>query len=167
MKKLLFILMLALPMLCQAQSLQLPIDTALKAVVFTNVVETKGSKTDLYKKGVEFMATAFNSSKDVVQIKDEAEGKIIGKFKIQMQGSSLSFVMVKISLYFKDNKYKYVFDDFLFEGVNGNWDLYSEISPWRISKQSQKYIVNRVNDEINDLIKTLKVEIDKKSASDF
>lgn len=72
------------------------------------VVEVNNlDKTKLFSNALSFFANNFVSANDVIQIKDEPSGKIIGKGIIKNGNDSRK---IKISIDIKDNKYRYTID---------------------------------------------------------
>jgi len=99
MKKLLLILIM-LPFFSLAQQ-------------YSEVIETPGKTSDqLYSSAREWFALTFKSAKDVIQLEDPAEKKIIGKgfkvvnYNIKQYQVPLDMYFT-LSVQFKDNRYKY------------------------------------------------------------
>ncbi len=52
-----------------------------------NVIEVKGTKTNLYIKANEWMVNIFTSAKSVIQFQDKEEGIIVGKYLMHVYPS--------------------------------------------------------------------------------
>jgi len=84
MKKILFLILLSIPVLTFAQDAPqlpvLPIDSATKQITYKAIVEVPGvTAADIYSRSREWFATAFKSANSVLQMDDKAAGKLIGK----------------------------------------------------------------------------------------
>lgn len=110
MKKLLVLLVL-LPMLSFGQ----------ERLTYTNVVKVDSiSKNELYNRAKLWMASAYNSSNDVIQIGNKEEGQIIGKASIKylsrvFVGSATTggYIKYTIKIFVKEGRYKYEITDFI------------------------------------------------------
>lgn len=109
MKKLLLLFIL-FPVLLFAQ----------QPISFSEVVKTDSvSKEILFNKGMVWFVNAFNDSKEVIQLKDEANGQIIGKALLNYTGVDKYYrgnIYFTVELIFKDGRYKYDFKDFRHKG---------------------------------------------------
>lgn len=82
------------------------------------------TKDQLFSKATIWMATTFNSSNTVIQLKDKDAGKIIGKAKIQVNGPlngigqplGYDYVDYTISIDVRDGRYRCILSDFYHEG---------------------------------------------------
>lgn len=90
---------------------------------YTKVVSVETtSKSDLYINALEWMHKTYKSGKSVIQITDKDSGMIIGKavsqsltynnMGIKKDGGYFTYT---ISIYCKDNKYKYAIDNIIYE----------------------------------------------------
>jgi hypothetical protein len=83
---------------------------------YTDVIQIEGKNADqLYKSAKKWLAVNFNSSKDVIQMDDASEKKIIGKGTFQVtEGKGLiqilNTVYLTFNLQFKDGRYKYIIE---------------------------------------------------------
>jgi hypothetical protein len=92
---------------------------------YTAVVQTPGlTKAQLYAAGQAWFAKAFRSAKDVLQLQDAENGKLIGRGNFHyepklMQSSTgiRGFVRFDVTLEAKDGRYRYTFDRFVHEGA--------------------------------------------------
>jgi hypothetical protein len=91
---------------------------------YTDVVQVEGiSKKQLFNRAKMWIATYYRSSSDVLQIVDEENGQIVGKALIEYHSSvykgseaTKGYIRYKISIFFKDGRYKYSFSNFIHEG---------------------------------------------------
>lgn len=117
MKKSLLIILLLLPTAMQAQSIQIPVDSATRKIDYQGVVKADGlTKDELYTRAREWFAKTFNSAKDVIQMDDKSAGKIIGKGAAN--GSYFYLLTtIRFTLYYtvsitvKDGRYRYEITD--------------------------------------------------------
>lgn len=117
-------LFLAVHVIAQNETLQLPIDTTTKMITYTDVVnvDTSISKQELYSRAREWFAKAYNSSQSVIQMDDKENGKIVGKALTQVYHKSLGsnypsgHINYTISIYLKDGRYKYEVTNFYHTG---------------------------------------------------
>jgi len=89
------------------------------------IVELEGvSKDEIYKRALLFITKEFKSAKDVIQLQDKEEGRIIGKgallynaapFNPGLNYSGHFFFTVTIEC--KDGKYRYVIDQIRHEAT--------------------------------------------------
>ena len=112
--------------ICFGQTI-MPIDSNTYRITYQQVVELPNLKSEeLYLKAKEWFSNAFVRGKSVIDLDDDKGFKIIGKgtvnitFKNELgnigDGGNVSF---KISLFFKDNRYKYIITDFIHEQSPG------------------------------------------------
>ena len=91
---------------------------------YSEVVEVAGTtKHELYSRASLWFAETFNSANDVLQLKDESEGRLVGKGVIWYEPKGITGsepirgpvrFTTKVSV--KDGRYKYEFCDFMHEG---------------------------------------------------
>jgi Domain of unknown function (DUF4468) with TBP-like fold len=73
-----------------------------------NVVDVQLSKVDIYNKTLQWMAQTFNSSKNVIQMQDSAQGVIIGNGNVSFPwGAIAADVHIGFKIEIKDNKYRF------------------------------------------------------------
>lgn len=95
---------------------------------YTQIDSSKGTKTELFVKARIWVANAFVSAKDVIQMEDKDAGKIIAKGLFKIEGAKGGFgnllgydnVWFTISIDVKDSKYRCVLSDYKHEGGNYN-----------------------------------------------
>jgi hypothetical protein len=112
MKRTLFLL-LALPLFSYSQKDSI--------VTYTDVVKVDNvSKDELYMRARAWLADAFNSSKEVLQVQDKETGELIGKGTMETsipwknflyKGNFPVISRFKFSIWVKENKYKYEITD--------------------------------------------------------
>lgn len=108
MKKLLFIVMLIL----------------ISSVVFSqseHVIQLDGMKKDaIYNRSLTWLATAFVSSKAIIDIKDENQGIIIGNISVKLGNFLYSYmVQTKLQIDIKDGKARLTFTPMQCIGQDG------------------------------------------------
>lgn len=92
----------------------LPTDSA-GNVVFDSVIQVPGATKDvLFNNAQEWFVTAFKDSKSVIDVQDKEAGLIAGKGFIETNiwYGTLNGVEFKITMRFKDEKFKYTFSNF-------------------------------------------------------
>lgn len=121
MKKALLILLLICPILvfAQKETPKMPIDPATGKINYSEVVkvDSSTSKQELYSRGREWFAKAYNSSNNVLQMDDKDNGKLVGKALIKVYHKFLGehpsgYINYTIALYLKDGRYKYEITNF-------------------------------------------------------
>lgn len=121
MKLVVVILLMALPVVLNAQKLVKDPDTG--KYTRKGIVEIDSiSKDRLFSGAVEWIALNYRSAKDVVQFSSKEDGKLICKatflVTIFMQEAWIHHTMI---LEFKDNKFRYTFTDFVcYTVLSGN-----------------------------------------------
>ncbi len=99
----------------------MPIDSITNKIAYQDVIELPNHTAEqLYLKSKEWFSGTFVSGKNVIDLDDSKGFKIIGKGTINIlfknglgnvgDGGNVAF---KISLFFKDNRYKYIVTDFV------------------------------------------------------
>lgn len=98
-------------------STTVPINSETQKVDFTEAIEIDTTnKNELYSRAREWFAHTFISANDVLQMDDKDNGKLIGKATDKMPEMGANAVMhFTVSIYIKDNKYKYSFSDIHYE----------------------------------------------------
>jgi hypothetical protein len=154
MKKLLFTLLM-LPYMASAQ---ITINPETGFLHTQGVVEVPGTSYELYKKGLAWFADTYNSTKDVLQLEQEGE-KLVGR------GSMLtSYAMQKVRVYynlsidFKDDKYRYTIDKFIYNGGGGDIPLEQHYK----HKGMYKKMFADIDRQANTLIQSLNEYMIKK-----
>lgn len=175
MKKFLIVILL-FPFSSFSQIPILPIDSTTNLITYTGVVKVQGNKDELYSRAREWFAKAYNSSLNVIQMDDKE--KIVGKALMQVYFKALGkdqksgYVNYTISIYFKDNKYKYEITNFYHSGQyndDGNYisamgsceDMMAEKK--KSYKKVYDYILYQVDENINNLIISLKEAMGKQA----
>jgi hypothetical protein len=115
-------------LLCFASKAQdIPLDTVSKQVSYASVVETPGTKDELYTKARAWFATAFKDSKSVIQMDDKESGKLIGKgivlgnIRDALNITTLGTFKLNYTVYItvKDGKYRYEITEFNSQDLPG------------------------------------------------
>ena len=170
--KILFIILLPILSFAQKEIPNLPIDSVTQLITYTGVVQVTGNKDELYSRAREWFAKAYNSSLNVIQMDDKE--KIIGKALMTVYWKNLVGVTSEagnvnytISIFFKDGKYKYEITNFYHTGNQYISDIGScekmMTEKRRSYKKTYDYILNQVNENINNLIFSLKEGMEKQA----
>ncbi|WP_176763546.1 DUF4468 domain-containing protein [Pedobacter antarcticus] len=146
----------------------LPIDSTTKKISFTQTIDCKGSKAELFDKSVDWFALNFKSSKDVLQVKDKEAGKLVGSFIVY--NSEGGPVDANIIILVKDNKFRYTITDIVFSG-NGQfkpWTFEEEVNPWKVGmmKKGINFIKKESISSIQNLISSFRENMSKPSISE-
>lgn len=105
--------------------IKLPIDSATGKIMFAEKIKIDSvSKDELFNRASTWFVKRFNSSKDVIQKTDKAEGVIIGKalfmhYMTGLLGENIdagSEIRYVLTINVKDGKYKYELTDFIYNG---------------------------------------------------
>ena len=93
-----------------------------KDMVMENVHEVGLTKETIYNKSLEFMAKKFTDSKEVIQLKDKDQGKIIGKGMTKFTNvTAVIPCMFTVTVDIKEGKYRTIYEDFIgYWGANEN-----------------------------------------------
>lgn len=159
MKKIILLFVFALVSII-TYSQELPVDSITKKFTYEGVVAAEGlSKSDLYSRALEWFALEYKSSNDVIQLKDEATGKIIGKgfftVKYYFRDPSI-YHTIQISV--KDNKFKYVITDLFYkDSQKDTFPLEQFPSTW----MGKKKLYTTVDTEVKKVIEDLKISLTK------
>ena len=95
---------------CKIFGQDLPVDAETKLISYTKVVDApETSKAELYSRANEWFAKNYKSAQSVLQMQDKEAGKLVGKAicKTTLRGYDAGYVNYTISIFVKDNKYKY------------------------------------------------------------
>lgn len=112
-----------------------------------DVVDVKLSKSEIFNKCLQWMATTFVSSKHVIELQDSAQGVIIGNGIVDASWQSMSFVInFTLRIDIKDQKYR--FKSFNYIAHYGNTS-----NPG--NPNMSKELADRTRDKINELEKSL------------
>lgn len=84
------------------------------------------TKDQLYTRAYEWLAKAYRSANDVIQMQDKEAGRLVGKgtTTVRVRGVSAGYVRHTFTIYLKDGRYKYVLTDLVHE-PGGMKDVYS------------------------------------------
>jgi hypothetical protein len=95
-----------------------PKDAATGLIDYTDVVQVEGtSQAELFKRGKIWLASAFKSTKDVIQAEDKEAGFVVAKGFSTINIKSGSIVVPQklyytVKLNYKDGRYKYELTEF-------------------------------------------------------
>lgn len=163
-KPILICLMALMAIAAKAQKIAPPIDSITHKITYQGVVQANGNKDALYDKGLNWLAIAFKSSNDVIQIKDKENGKIVGKWVIQPAEEKIGLVSATITLLFKDGRFKYIITDLYYEGSGTGaysmspWPLEDDPGIWKsgMSKGGQHRVKDGTYTQVMALVDDLK-----------
>ena len=156
----------------------LPIDEETNKITYTGIVEMpfEIDKDLLYSRGVEWFAKSYNSAQNVLQMQDKENGKLIGRalFNVYHKGLGMTFesghINYTISLFFKDNRYKYEITDFIHTSNVESGMIKTSCDEMRFStkklyKKVYDYYFEQLDNNIKSLVIDLKQFMNKKSES--
>ena len=118
MKYLFLLCLLAFGLRAAGQASPLPIDSLTHKVAYQGVVQVPGAtQAELYSRAREWFAVTFGSAKAVLEMDDQAAGKLIGRenggFSQRLLGQeSVVTVWRTVNIQVKDGRFKYVFTNF-------------------------------------------------------
>jgi hypothetical protein len=112
-----------------------------------DVVDIKLSKSEIYNKCLQWMATTFVSSKHVIELQDSAQGVIIGNGIVEASWQSMTF-LIKFSLRIDIKDQKYRFKSFNYVAHYGNTS-----NPG--NPNMSKELADKTRDKISELEKSL------------
>lgn len=155
--KLLFTAFLLFPFSLVAQNMPLNSETGL--ITYQGVMEASGLQEDLYLKGKDWFNHYYDYNKDVFQSEQPNE-KLIGR-----DSFSVLFPLTKkrvnifytISLDFKDGKYRYTLDKFIYNGGGEDFPLEDHYK----MKAMYGEVLKSVDDEVKNLILSLNTAMKK------
>lgn len=154
-------------------------------ITYSEVIEVSVvDKTELFIRGREWFNDNFKSSKDVLQITDKESGELSGKgimkvdyiFKYMGERKFTTDVKFQMSVWVKDEKYKYEITNFYILGDEGNIEFglittsneTTKTAPgYNAKKLNEMYvsIKQEVDSKVKLLIDDLKMKMSKKSKS--
>ncbi len=128
--------------------------------VYESVVTVEGADQEtLYKRALMWFTKTYNSANNVLQMKDEKEGSLIGKglFKINYYTRNPS-INHTLSIFVKDGRFKYILTDLKYSDNQGeSFALEKFPKSWA----GKKKLYETVNSEILVLLKDLEVAMSK------
>ncbi|WP_375418163.1 DUF4468 domain-containing protein [uncultured Hymenobacter sp.] len=92
----------------------LPFDETTHQITYQGVVDVPGlTKDQLYVRAHEWLAKAYRSANDVIQMQDKEAGRLVGKgtTRVMVRGYDAGYVRHTLTIYLKDGRYKYVLTD--------------------------------------------------------
>lgn len=162
----------------------LPVDSTTNKITYSEVVAVDGNSAGvLYSKVKDWLTVSFKDSKNVLDLDDAINFKIVGKwqFSVWQMGNlgkepNGGHVDYTLTIMLKDNRYKYIITDFYHDrdsktpggyGAGGNLELetpqcgkfFMTMKNWgRIQEQTDTYI--------KQLVQSLKVHMGTKSQAE-
>jgi hypothetical protein len=170
-------------LLCNTAFAQLPIDSTSHLITYTGVVQANGTQQELYSRAREWFAKTYNSAQSVIQMDDK--DKIVGKalMKAYYKKYRFGYINYTVTIYIKDDKYKYEFTEFYHKGEYVGGGVYignTYISNADIpnlgpieglmdsqKKRDQKIFAAfsvQINDNVKSLIASLEETMNKQAA---
>lgn len=141
-------------------------------VEYTEVIVVDSASADqLYTAAKLWFAESFKDANEVLQVQDKEAGELLGKGLFYIPTNrfgytaiGLGFVRFQISISVKDGRYKYSFSNFIHEG--GKQQIYDcgpldNEKPTVCSKKIFIEVKEKTNDQINNLIESLKSSMTK------
>lgn len=168
MKRLHFAFLIFIPALSIAQQ-QIPLK---EGKAFYELIDSMPNvtKADLYNKSKVWFVNTFNSAKSVIQMDDKDAGVIMGKGLTGfdagniMTGPIKQYINYTINIKLKDNKYRMqIYDIYVSDGMA---TAYTTEQLLKYPKMNKKKI-ERIDNNVQDLIAGFKAAISKKSEDNF
>jgi len=147
-KIILSVLLLSVSVFVNAQDL--PVDPETKKITYTAVVDVPGmKKDDLYNRAKAWFVTSSGVTKLALELEDKETGKLLGKVNnpIKVNNPPLNnkfevgSVIYTVTVIAKDDKYKYIFTDFVHD--SDGRDKVISCGPLENKKSAAKSMVNR------------------------
>ena len=181
MIKHILILLLFTSVKASSQISSLPSDSSSGKITFQGVITVDSvSAKELFSRSKIWFAKTFNSSNDVIQNIDNDNYIIIGKAKMRAHAQNFGertwgYVSYSITIYCKDNRFKYVISDLYHEGdviatastytpsvglLSVNTPDSGGFSSYR--KKDFDKLCNEINVYMDQLVKSLKNDMNKK-----
>lgn len=160
-----------------ADAAGLPIDPITKLITYEGVVEVPGvSKADLYTRAYAWVAKAYRSANDVVQMNDKEAGQLVAKGNMRVTARALGIdmdagiVRHTLSIYAKDGKYKYVLTNLTHEDSRPKapsvGPLEQENLPFGMSKKVWANMKGKANRDARRLVSELQTAMTLKGMKD-
>lgn len=176
--KMKFVLIFLFPILSYSQDTSLSKTFPLKdnKVVFEKIDSTNKTAEEIYSQAKVWLANAFVSSNEVIQL-DDHNSKIIGKglFKFENKGGGslgdiTTFFTIDISI--KEKKYRIRLYDYLITNSNtsDNKTPIEQLHKRTYTGLSKKYFINaeiKIKEESENIILSFSNAINKKLEDDF
>ncbi|MDD5571525.1 MAG: DUF4468 domain-containing protein [Bacteroidales bacterium] len=147
---------------------KIPLDSATKLITYQEIVKSKFTKTQLYRRAIEWVSANFVNSQEATNIRDENNGILEGKYRFKIYnfdkaGNKIASGVVEYSfkIEIKDNKYRYTFTKY-----NIKANSYTPIEKW-FDKNAKSYsplyetYLAQVDEYTRDLIAKLKKLMEK------
>lgn len=158
-----------------SQEIPYPIDTNSKLITYEGIVDLAGyDKAALYQKGMEWVRSHYKDPGSFFTLREAEKGKIEGKHRIALfktldgkQVRSGQMVKYTITLWFKDNKYRYRITKFNLQRTSyfpaENWleeSLYKQKEVRNYLDQVDTFSKELV-EELKTFMVTIKTEVDE------
>jgi hypothetical protein len=141
----------------------LPKDSTTGMISYQEIVRVDSSVTKdvLYASAKDWFANAFRSAKDVIQMEDKENAKLIGKgnltVSIPMVGPDYSRVDFTVTIQAKDGRYKYTVTNFV--------SFYGNLEDTKAHKWVPA-MYQKVNEQVIALLESLKSKMVRKTAQE-
>lgn len=144
----------------------MPIDNITKLVTYSDVITTDSTtKDELYNRAKEWIVLTYTSAKDVIQLDDKTNGKLIckGSFKVVHVVGDVWDIDHTLILEFKDNKWRYTITQILYS----SYDCIGCQTPKPIENckitNAEKF-KEKIDTQIKSIISSLKTAMLKQSS---
>ena len=155
----------------------MPVDATTHRITYEGVVEVPGvTKEQLYSRALEWVAKAYNSAQDVIQMQDKESGKLVmkGLTKVSIRSYAGGVVRHTFSIYVKDGRYKYIITNFEHDAsvapnIHSGGPLESEdgkIYALGGGKKAWQDIKQQTNQEMTRIVAGLQTAMTLKGAKD-
>lgn len=154
----------------EGQTVALPMNANNK-VEYADVIAVDSVNAEkIFSNAKMFVTNAFKSGKDVTQLVDESAKTIVGKGTMSVvvsKGMGMTwsgYVHFTLSLFCKDNKYKYSFTDFVLHYQPGTrapmqTNPLEDNNPQKITDKQWMNVKEQTNDVVNKMIADLKKQM--------
>lgn len=160
----------------------LPVDSTTNKITYSEVVAVDGNSAGvLYSKVKDWLTVSFKDSKNVLDLDDAINFKIVGKwqFKVWQMGNlgkmpNGGHVNYTLTIMLKDNRYKYIITDFNHETDRGDYGFSGgrlefevpECGKFYLTMKNWERIKEQTDTYIKQLVQSLKVHMGTKSQAE-
>jgi hypothetical protein len=107
------------------QALDIPLDPETRIITYQEVVQEEGIKDTLFNRGASWLHKFFSNPWEVTRVRDQATGVIKGQHQFRLYDidatgikTDAGMVMYNFKLEFKENRYRYTLDNFIWKQVS-------------------------------------------------
>ncbi|MBL6448541.1 DUF4468 domain-containing protein [Fulvivirga sp. 29W222] len=124
---------------------------------YQEVVEATGDAQELYGKAKEWFVNSYKDANAVIQLEDAEKRKLIGKGVINVVHTMVGRdVYHTVTIEAKDGRYRYTIDHFIIDWITDG--RHTPLEKYK-GKPGSKKMFERVDEEVQDLIATLKTHM--------